>query len=687
MPRIALLVCLFLFSQTNAQEVLPDSSKLLDEVIVTGYETNKPLIQTAAAVSLIRPKDITRFENTTLLNAFMPFPGIRMEERSPGSYRISIRGSSVRSPFGVRNVKVYWNDIPLSDANGITYFNLLDMTNLRSIEVLKGPAGSMYGASTGGVLLLKSQAGETHTANWGSLKTNVLVGQYGTLNHTYAYTLVNEKVNTVISYARSQADGYREHSAVRRDVLNTRSSIVYGKSSTLHLLFNYSTIDYQTPGGLTIEQVAENRRQARPATRFTPSAIEQQAGIKQQMLLTGISNEWKISPKWLNTISFFSTNSHLENPFITNYEIRSEQSAGGRTRFSYTTTMGKILLTSQLGSEWIFTGSTFETYLNNKGLLGTPISQEAVQAIQGVVFGQFELVFKHHWTATIGGSFNKQKYHYDRRSDAPNQLIINDNVGVPFSPRIAILKEFEKQTSIYASIGKGFSPPTVQEFVAGYTTNQQFKTVSAENGINYEVGFRKFSFLNHFNIDVSAYSMNLTNTIVRRLDANEKERFTNAGKTAQKGIEASISANAIKSSTLLVELMGSYTFAYFKYLDYQVLNTDFSGKFLPSVPMNMASFGVDFVHTKGFYATAISQFTDKIYLNDANTASANAYWILNTRMGWKFKISGIECKSFIGAENLLNQAYSLGNDTNAFGNRFYNPAASRNFNIGFSLKL
>ena len=72
-----------------------------------------------------------------------------MEERSPASYRMNIRGSTLRSPFGVRNVKVYLDDIPFTDAGGNTYLNQLSYYNFNSIEVLKGPGGSLYGAGTG----------------------------------------------------------------------------------------------------------------------------------------------------------------------------------------------------------------------------------------------------------------------------------------------------------------------------------------------------------------------------------------------------------------------------------------------------------------------------------------------------------------------------------------------------------
>jgi iron complex outermembrane receptor protein len=42
---------------------------------------------------------------------------------------------------------------------------------------------------------------------------------------------------------------------------------------------------------------------------------------------------------------------------------------------------------------------------------------------------------------------------------------------------------------------------------------------------------------------------------------------------------------------------------------------------------------------------------------------------------------------FVGADNLLNEKYSLGNDINAFGGRYFNAAATRNFYAGIKMKL
>src|SRR6188474_2616471 len=150
------LIAILLLSQIiflKAQQPEQDSSQILQEVTVKAYEQNRKLMQVPASIAVINKAQLSHFNNTNILPALNSNPGIRMEERSPGSYRLNIRGSSLRSPFGVRNVKVYWNDIPFTDPSGNTYFNQFSFYDFSSLEILKGPGSSLYGAGSGGVIL------------------------------------------------------------------------------------------------------------------------------------------------------------------------------------------------------------------------------------------------------------------------------------------------------------------------------------------------------------------------------------------------------------------------------------------------------------------------------------------------------------------------------------------------------
>src|SRR5207247_3260229 len=119
-----------------------ESIKIHNEEIIKYNKKNKQLKQTAAAINFISKPQLERYNNTNILPALNSTPGVRMEERSPGSFRMNIRGSTLRSPFGVRNVKIYWDDIPFTDAGGNTYLNQLSYYNFNSIEVSKGTGGS-----------------------------------------------------------------------------------------------------------------------------------------------------------------------------------------------------------------------------------------------------------------------------------------------------------------------------------------------------------------------------------------------------------------------------------------------------------------------------------------------------------------------------------------------------------------
>src|SRR5215217_7810253 len=143
------LVALFGFAQTPQ-----DTARRLNEVVIRPYFSPQPLLRATGSIGLADQSVFDKQSSNSLVSAINTISGVRMEERSPGSYRLSIRGSLLRSPFGVRNVKMYLGDFPLTDAGGNTYINILDPGIINRIEILKGPEASIFGANSGGVILI-----------------------------------------------------------------------------------------------------------------------------------------------------------------------------------------------------------------------------------------------------------------------------------------------------------------------------------------------------------------------------------------------------------------------------------------------------------------------------------------------------------------------------------------------------
>jgi iron complex outermembrane receptor protein len=656
-----------------------DSTRILNEVNVKAFEANRSISEVAAPVQLIEPKAIARFDNNGILPVLNIYPGIRMEERSPGSYRISIRGSSVRSPFGVRNVKVYWNEIPFTDANGDTYFNLLDINTLGSIEVLKGPSASIYGAGMGGVILLDSKPGKATDGKNNNLSLNTHIGSFGTNNRSVNFTTASAKNNTLLSYSHAGINGYRDHSSMRRDVFNYRSSLYLTDKYTLHLNAFYADLNYQTPGGLNLDQKNENPQNARLATRFTPSSQEQKAAIYEKMLSIGVSQEIRLTDKITTTISIFGNKVNLENPFITNYEIRDQKSIGARNKNVMVLTEGNIKSKAVLGFEFQKTNSVFDVYDNNSGVTGANQFKENIDAFQSSLFAQFDFEFPSKVFLTGGLSLNKQFYNYERINGLK---IEQETSGVPVMPRLSVLKVLNPALSAFGSVSRGFSPPTVQEFITIFHPLANIARLNAESGTNYEIGFK--GQINGFSYQANIYSLIMNDAIIRG-SIEDQDLFTNAGKTSQKGLELFADYQKTFENKSALRLVASADFKNYTYLEFVDKDNVYDGNLIPSVPSETFGFSLDYALNNGLFWNNNLNFTDEIPLNNANSIFSEAYYLLNSRVGWQKSFNSWQLKLYFGGENLLNASYSLGNDINAFGSRYFNPSPTRNCNGGFSL--
>ncbi|NDV60345.1 TonB-dependent receptor [Bacteroides sp. 519] len=141
-------------SSTNLAITLKEDSKVLDEVVVVGYGTQKKATLTGA-VSAINNKEMTVTKNENVVNMLSgKIPGVRITQSSsqPGEYsnKIDIRGMGE----------------PLIVVDGIPrdkdYFSRMDANEIENVSVLKDASASIYGIrAANGVILVTTKKGET----------------------------------------------------------------------------------------------------------------------------------------------------------------------------------------------------------------------------------------------------------------------------------------------------------------------------------------------------------------------------------------------------------------------------------------------------------------------------------------------------------------------------------------------
>lgn len=613
-----------------------DSTKILEEVKVYVFEQKRSALNTPDA--FVRTTDLQRFSATQFVPALNSMAGVRMEERSPGSYRIAIRGSSLRAPFGVRNTKVYWNQIPFTDAGNNTYISLLEPALFNSLTITKGPSAGIYGAGTGGALLFESNSrgkslnAETVYHSLGGMKTSI---DLSADNHRL-YASFN------------QQEGYRAQSALKKQWISYEFHHSFKKELNLDLTTYYVDLAYQTPGGLTKTQFLADPTQARPAAGAFKSAQQQGATFKIKSYGLSARASQVINSRWAWDISQSVQVNDVENPTIRNYEIRHEPNFSTRGALHR-----KGMLNSDLGFEFQDGQMNSSTFGNRLGVKDTLQLIQNTHVQQGSLFLQNEYTGLNNWIFTFSGSLSTYWTEY----------IGNEAI---FSPRLAILRKLGQHQSIVAKVAHGYSPPSISEMRP--STGVINTSLKAEKGWNHEITYRgKYA---KFNWDLSVYQFNLDETIVVRRAADGSDYFTNAGSTTQQGLE--LTTNFQLTSQLQLEQ--ATTWQNFRFAN---------GNFLTGTsPFQQASTLI-WKHPSGFTFTQNFQFVDYQFLYDANTEQMGSYRIWNTKVAYPIK----KWIFWASVDNLGDERYCSGPDLNATGGRYYNASPGRNFHIGLQINL
>lgn len=666
--------CLSVF-QSFAQTIIKNDTiraKQLDEITVNAFESKTNRLSTTATVGLLTPKSIERFSSTTWTNAVNAIPGVRMEERSPGSYRFSVRGSLIRSPFGIRNVKFYWNGIPFTDAGGNTPLNSLDFGAVQSMEVIKGPGSSLYGAGTGGVVLMQSR---TDNPGMNRVEQSVGYGKYGFQSRSTTLQVGDISVQ----YGHQEQDGYRKQSGMVRDAIRFTSNSKVGKG-TLSLLGMYSDLMYQTPGGITLAQYKTDPKLARQSSPTVPGSEAQHAAIYTKFALLGGNYSINLNDNWTQSTALYLTTNDFANPFISNYEKRDEQGMGGRNFWQNTSQIGNVKTNWTTGFEWQYSKSAQRNYDNLAGVPGKQQTVEDVRTSALTAFTQLEAILFSDLTVTAGVSYNTSKYKYERFFVLPYSKEQRTFDGI-FVPRFAINKIIAKTWAVTASYSSGFSPPTLQEVrpsAGGF-----HRDLEAERGMNTEIGIRKIS--DRFTAEVNAYHFGLKQTIVRRTNEAGSEYFVNAGKTRQIGLEWNLGYELITNpkSPVSLRIWDSGTYTKYTYDNYQSGEVNLSGKLIPGIPRLIQTTGIDAKFRYGISLYATYQHGSSLYLDDANKIKNTPYNQFTARAAWKKSWGNHFYSELSASAEKVNAAiYSLGYDLNAFGSRFYNSAPKNNLWAG-----
>lgn len=678
------LLLTFLFCATMAQAQNPaanDSITQLDEVILLDALKKKNATGIVPS-EVISAKTFQNYSPVSMVNGMNQIPGVYVFSGALNTNRITIRGIGARTLFGTDKLRMYYEDIPVTDGSGFSTIEAFDLENISQIEVIKGPKGTSYGANLGGAIILNPKEALGRSTNFSN---NFTIGSFGLIKNNLSFNHFDGKLRLGLQYGHLETDGYRQNSNFERDGFLLNTSYQINAKNKIALLVNHIDFTAQIPSSLGATAFAEDPQQATFVWRVS------QGFETNNYTLVGLNYSHQFNEKFTNSISIFYN--YLDKNEAAHFAIFDEitKGFGFRTNFSGNFNFLGGNADYSFGMELFKDEYDWDEFENlwrdnneNGSLKGEQVTRNKEFRSQWNAFGTLLLPVSEQFFVQFGLNFNKTEYDY---RDLFNIGMGNKNAERDFKaivlPSLNLNYRPSENYEIYANFSRGFSNPGLEQ-----TLNPDRvinPDIAQETGTNYELGASLYLDERRFQTRIVIYQMNIKNLLVAERISEDRTVWDNAGKTRHRGLEVGLSYNWNISKNFQISPFVNYTLTNHSFTEFIDEGDDFSGNPLTGVPKQRRTAGIQARFFDNFYLNTTHQHVSEIPLNNAADLNSDPFTVFNTRLGYQKKISEHFTLGFdFGINNLFDKVYaqSVLINTQGFGGsepRYFYPGDERNY--------
>lgn len=697
--RLSLILCAALSLQ--AEKIV------LDEISVTATKIETPTKEVSQSIGIVSKEDIDNLPMQNITETFSKIPGVSAITKNGGyDTRVFIRGSGVKARYGVRDIMVLRDGVPLTDPDSFTRFDFIDTQDIEQIEITKGP-GSIYASgSAGGTIQILSKSVFDKQQNririgagsFDSYTANIRVG--GQIDE-------NDFVSITATHKESR-NSWRYWNEFESNQVSLKHGHIFSDNSTLETELSYSKADLQLPTSLNQDEFdaykssGEVNEQSSDEWQhkgryseiiFLNSRYEKEFNaftFKPQVYYNHWSHYHPV-PFMINDSgdnNVFGTDLQFEVPheindktstFLAGVTARANVS-NGEEKYTYrdlaTTTVTSPYppFSSYEQIEYSLSdeeGELAETSDSKTYLYGFYL-QEMLQLTQDLSIDMMVRLEKAEvkidgneiWAA----DYSKVTY----KTGAGVYSIDRDFTLASY--RLGSSYALTKQTNVYATIGYSDQIPTESELKSNvlYDGVDPLPKLDASGAINYEIGLKHRD--EKIFLDIATYYTTIKDDITQVIDVSKKSYYQNAGEVEKKGFEIQAEYNFIPAA----KIGASYAYSRYKYtelLEYQYSGPaiDYSGNYLPYVPKNQYTLYASYGKKEGFKASIESLTWGSYYTDNSNTAKYEGFeFVTNANVG--YAIGAHKINLFVN--NLFDKQYAVatsGDETEVL----YTPAAPR----------
>jgi iron complex outermembrane receptor protein len=654
-----------------------------EPVVVTVTRAEEEALRAPLSISVVDTDDIQLGQRTlTFDEALSRVPGIFAQNRQNFSIgeRLSIRGFGARAAFGIRGVKLILDGIPQTLADGQSVSSNIDLASAGRIEVIRGPASSLYGNAAGGVVnILTEPPPPTPT-----LSSSFTAGRFDLQKYQAQFagrTGPEGEVGYIVDVNRLDYNGFRAHSRVESNLANARLTWSPDERSEWALILNYNdTPTAESPGSLTRAQADTAPSSANPASVATD------AGESHDQAQAGLSYNRQMGSGHLISARLYGLTRDVANPLPFAFiQIERFAGGGGLQHINAWTPFGR---TSRLtvGVDLDVQSDDRQNFNNEAGEPGdeTLLDQDE-QVTSWGIYVQNETELTENVEITLGVRYDRVRFEVDDRllEDGDDSGVrtldegavdIGNDFGV--SPMAAIRYSLTPAVNLYATVATSFQTPTTTELANRPTGAGGFNPdLGPQSATNYEVGI-KGEVADRVIYTLAGFLIDVQDELIpfEVPDQPQRQFFRNAGSSQHNGVEASLSARL--TDFLRADLAYAYSDFYFK--EFRTEEAVFDDNEIPGVPPHRVFAQLGYQDERAIFAFLEGEFVDSYFVDDANTTRNNSYFVASARAGWTGEFSGFEVRPFIGVNNIFDEQYIGSVVVNAVGGRFFEPAPDRN---------
>lgn len=658
------------------------SGTVLEEVIVTATRIPTDLVRLPFAAARVGRDEIQRGRQQLGLDeALVRVPGLFFQNRYnfAQDLRIAIRGFGARANFGIRGIRIFADDIPLTLPDGQGSVDAIDLGSAEQIEVIRGPFSAVYGSASGGVINIRSEDGPEAPF----LSGRVNVGSYDYRQGQAKAGGRSGRLNWLANFSATELDGYRDHAFFESRLFNSKLGIDFDDTAALTVVLN--AVDSPTaddPGGLNAREVAEDRRQAAPRNLLYDAgeALDQQSlGLAFRKKFNGnrelMLRNYYVHRDFSNRLPF-DVNSNGQGGSVD----LERKFAGLGGNYGWTAGLGSRNNHLVLGFDYDAQRDHRRRFANNQGDLGDLTTNQDEDVTTIGLYVQDVLDLSDRTALTLGGRYDNVKYEVSDRTGTAGS---GQRTFKEFSPMIGINWALREAVKLYANISRSFDPPATTELAnpdgpTGFNQNLESQTAT-----NYELGIKGL-ITGSLRYELALFHIDVRDEIVPfELEGSGQSFFENAGNSKHDGLETAVTMELAPGLTGTATYTWSdFVFDEFRGVDGQV----YDGNRIPGIPEHLFNLDLAWSHDSGFFAAWDLLYVGSFYADNANEVETDDYLVSNLRAGIRWGGAKWLLEPFFGINNLSDEAYMGNIRLNASFGRYYEPAPERNFYGGVLLR-